>query len=106
MKKDDYRWHCLICEKEMQIASGDHPGSLNPATWPNIEGGTFSLDFGWPSKHDDLNFHDSKEWQGCICDECFPTQKHLMRHVRVKKLGSKWTILNEEDDNETSRNSL
>ena len=100
MKKseDIYKWHCVICEKEMKI---DNPGSLDPATWPNIEGGTFSISFGWPSSYDDMDFCDCynnhKEWQGCICDEYFEVKKHLMRRVKETRLENKWEIISEKD---------
>jgi len=97
-KEDNYKWHCVICEKEMGIDPGDRPGCLSPASWPNITGGTFSLDFGWGSKHDDTNLHDHKEWQGCMCDECFSEKRHLMRHIREQSLGNEWIIISEEDE--------
>ena len=76
------RWHCIVCEK---IMIPEHEGGLDPACWPNIEGGTMAIDFGYGSKYDDNNGYQGCcfEWQSCICDECFDKKKHLCRHVEI-----------------------
>lgn len=96
--EDNYEWHCILCEKAMKIGEHDHHGCLAEALWPNIEGGTFAMDFGWPSKYDDQNFNNNtREWQGCICDDCFEEKKHLMRHVKVIPQRDKWEAIDKEE---------
>jgi hypothetical protein len=95
-----FKWICILCEKEMEIDPSDHAGSLNPAIWPNIKGGTISMHFGWPSQNDDCNVPHGghKEWQGCICDNCFEQKQHLLRHVLVVERTRRWVPVKDETE--------
>jgi len=62
--------------------------------WPNIEGGTIAIDFGYGSRFDDMNgFMGHTEHQTCICDDCYEQKKHLIRAVEIEtETIKKWTI--------------
>ncbi len=88
-------WICLICEKPVEIDPST-PSNDSRAHWPSIGGGTIQIDFGWFSKHDDLNISCThKEWQTCICDDCFDKKKHICRHVKVTQQTT-WQVIKEE----------
>lgn len=96
----DFKWKCLICEKDMEIDPGCQ-GRLDPALWPNVDGGTLAIDFGYPSRYDDMNggfaHEGSREWQGCICDDCFDKKRDVLRHVKVEKRTMlRWTPIEDE----------
>ncbi len=89
--QDKTVWYCIVCEKPMKIIGNE--GSADPATWPNVEGGTISIDFGYGSIYDQMNMEEHREVQTCICDECFKQKRNLTREVTVKKV-TKWEIEN------------
>jgi hypothetical protein len=89
------KWICLVCEKELIELHPSPP--VEKATWPNIEGGTIQVNFGYGSAYDDgLN---PIEHHACICDECWEKKKHLTRAVEVERC-LKWKELppNYQDD--------
>ncbi len=95
-------WKCLICEQSVEIC-GD-PGSLNPATWPNVVGGTITIDFGYPSRFDQMNGllgRNHTKAQTCICDDCFEKKKHLTRTVIQSNI-TKWEIPMESNNENCS----
>lgn len=93
---EKWAWRCLICEKEVRI---DHPGDDSRAAWPNLEGGSIEIDFGYGSRFDDENFHPPPHvtHQACVCDDCYEAKKHLTRAV-VKKTTSRWQLLSPDYD--------
>lgn len=90
-KSEEMEWKCLICEKPIEM--GGYKGSMDPACWPSVVGGTISIDFGYPSKFDQMNgWHgDNEEVQACICDECFEKKQHLTRTVEIHKT-TQWRL--------------
>jgi len=88
-------WRCIVCEKEVGI---DHPGDDSIARWPNLEGGTVEIDFGYSSRFDDMNFCGPYvTHQACVCDDCYEIKRHLTRAV-TKKTTSQWQVLPPEYD--------
>lgn len=86
-------WICIICEQEVEII---REGKLHPACWPNINGGTIRLDFGYGSRFDQCDgMSGSKtEYQGCICDDCFEQKKDLCRQVEITT-ETKWKLISD-----------
>jgi len=94
-ENEKWVWRCIVCEKEVKT---DHPGDDSQALWPNLEGGTVKIDFGYGSRFDDMNFHRPHvTHQACVCDDCYEVKRHLTRAV-VKKTTSRWQILPPEHD--------
>lgn len=79
-----HKWKCLICEKPVDIIN---EGDDNRGLWPNINGGTMDIGFGYGSDFDDMNndiYH-----QAVIHDECYKKKLSLIRHV-TKQKPEKW----------------
>lgn len=92
------KWTCIVCENVVELAFEDEDDQNKTiAAWPNVVGGTFSIDFGYGSKYDSLNgMHESIiNYQGCICDSCFEQKRKLVRKVQVTKSKEQWTMLDE-----------
>ncbi|KKM97969.1 hypothetical protein LCGC14_1162680 [marine sediment metagenome] len=90
--QEDMVWKCIVCEQTLEP---EYKGSIYSARWPNIEGGTISIDFGYGSKFDQMNgFGAKKEVQSCICDKCFEQKKHLTREVTSRTI-TKWKLVEE-----------
>ena len=90
-------WKCFVCEKNMETPPHDHsltpPEQEKPLELPIIEGGYFTIDFGYGSKFDtenDLNDHfKDRLIHAAICDDCFESKIHLIREAEVIKT-CKW----------------
>ena len=78
-------WICLICEKPIDV-DPKAAGSLKPASWPSVRGGTVNIDFGWFSRFDDMNDVVGRcvTHQAVICDDCYGEKQHLTRPVVVR----------------------
>jgi len=84
-------WTCLICEKPIDIDPGS-TGSLKPACWPSVAGGTISIDFGWFSRFDDLGIDGHHIiHQAVICDGCYENKRHLTRTVVSRQI-TEWEL--------------
>ncbi len=80
------KWKCIICENDLPIEKDCR--SDDKRLFPNIEGGTARLHFGYPSKYDQLvsivaNHHE--EYIIAICDDCFDKKCGLAKRVLVNK---------------------
>jgi len=76
-------WICLICEKSVKTDPGS-TGSLKPACWPCVEGGTVEIHFGFCSRFDDMNGIVRRRGvthQAVICDDCYEKKQRLTRSV-------------------------
>ena len=76
------KWMCIVCEKELEVLSAPSPPINEKATFPNIEGGTIEIHFGFGSIYDGIN---SVKHHSCICDNCWGKKKHLTRAVEEEK---------------------
>lgn len=81
-------WKCLCCGKDLPIEKNCI--SDNKELFPNIEGGTMRIDFGYPSKHDLMD--SGEEFVACICDACFEEKHSLTKKIRIEK-PTKYIIL-------------
>ena len=82
-------WFCIICSKPLPNHCLDENDDFdNSGVFPNVEGGTFRLHFGYGSRNDQLESmlnHRQEEYIGCICDNCFDDKRSLMKLVIVKE---------------------
>lgn len=85
----DWIWRCLVCGKEMVI---EYPGDDSRATWPNVNGATATLHFGYGSEHDQLL--DRTEFQACVCDSCYAQHRDRVRPVETIRY-AKWEGVSE-----------
>ena len=77
------KWICIVCEKEL-FDINKIPLPLERALFPNLEGGTMEINFGYGSEFDDgMN---SIVHHSCICDECWKKKRHLTRAIVVDKI--------------------
>ena len=91
-------WRCICCETEMQ----DDSGKDDIACWPDIAGGTMSIDCGWKSKFDQGNgvaHRPDRFYQACICDKCLEEKKDFVRHVEVIQTKQQWKPIPFERNN-------
>jgi hypothetical protein len=86
-----YPTQCLVCEKEVEF---DSHGDDGKGVLPNPVGGTIDIDFGYPSRFDDINIYPREPviHQAIICDDCYEKKQHLTRPV-VKRQYWSWEIL-------------
>ena len=87
--KDTFEWKCIVCEKVMEIINS---GSMSPGFFPNIDGGTIIMDFGYGSKFDQIN--SQSEIHSCICDKCFEKKRHLTREVECTII-KQWKLIDD-----------
>ncbi len=86
-----WKFRCIVCEQEIPNC---HEGSDEPASLPNIEGGTIDIDFGFGSVFD-TGFHLGRppiRCQTAICDGCMEKKKHLARWVMAHQT-TKWEVI-------------
>ena len=57
---------CLICGKQLHLMI---KGKDDPATYPCVVGGIFTIDFGYGSSYDGID--GQAVHQGLVCDPCF-----------------------------------
>ena len=86
-------WKCIVCEQDMEIL---FDGNDEKACWPNIDGGTIQIGFGYGSVNDNISLDQNTEWQTCICDTCFAAKKHLCRNINVIPGHSRWELVKEK----------
>lgn len=86
-------WVCLICEEPVEVDPGA-TGSLKPACWPCVGGGTVNISFGWFSRFDDMNGIAGRcvAHQAVICDDCYERKRRLTRPV-VSRDTTEWEEL-------------
>ncbi len=86
-------WVCLVCEKKVEM-DPQSTGSMKPACWPCVAGGTVSIHFGWFSRFDDMNGIGGRgvTHQAVICDDCYEKKQHLTRPV-VPRSTTEWREL-------------
>lgn len=87
-------WKCLVCEKNLTSSAG-YIGDDSQACFPNIEGGTINIDFGYGSRFDDVNLDARVQHQACICDDCYEKKMGLTRPV-ITTLAKNWRILDSD----------
>lgn len=89
----NFKWKCLICEKEVELLYEETEEYFKKGLFPNIKGGTICINFGYGSDFDQMaNFQKDMEWQTCICDECFENKKSLCRLVKITKK-TEWELI-------------
>ena len=94
---NEWNWPCLICGKPVEI---DNPGDDDMGLLPNVVGGTINIDFGYPSRFDDLNIPSREHVtrQAAICDDCFDKKKDLTRRVAIlRKETCSFEVISEND---------
>lgn len=81
------KWNCIVCNKSLPneyLDMGDESGS--PGAFPNIEGGTASIHFGYGSRNDQIRtmIRDiDEQYICCICDDCFDDKRCFIKRVEV-----------------------
>lgn len=84
---NNFIWKCIVCAKEIPF-DPNGPGDDDQGLFPNLEGGTLDIHFGYGSKFDqleDMMSHHDYRIQGAICDECFKTKCCLTRKVEARR---------------------
>lgn len=93
-QQPEWRFHCIVCEQEIPIC---YEGSDAPrASWPNIDGGTINIDFGFGSEFD-TGLRSDIRCQAAICDGCVKKKKDLVRWVRAKTT-TEWEVIDRDDE--------
>ena len=91
-EQKEWKFRCIVCEQEIPNC---HEGSDDPASWPNIDGGTINIDFGFGSEFDTgLNSHI--RCQTAICDGCMKKKKHIVRWVAANTT-TKWEVVDPDE---------
>jgi GT2 family glycosyltransferase len=94
-------WFCIVCDKPLInhcLCKDDDDKYDNSGFFPNIEGGTARITFGYGSKNDQIDCfieHQRKEYIACICDDCFDNKKSLIKKVLV--FDKKKFVITEEE---------
>lgn len=87
-------WKCIVCEKDL-TQNTCYSGDDDQASWPNLEGGTINMNFGFGSRFDDCNGiirPGRVQHQACICDDCYEAKMGLTRPV-ITTQKREWNIL-------------
>ena len=75
-----------------------HEGNDARGIYPNIDGATIELDFGYGSEFDDCRCKDIH--QSAICDECYRAHRDRVRTVAVRHCPPPtWTEWHQKDTN-------